>query len=147
MRGPPLPEINPENFEAFFRLVYDAVTSKNYALIASLAVVAVVYLVRRYGGTKFPVLKTNRGGAVLALVTSVAGAAATAFLGGVPFGAAVLLKALGVGFMAAGGFSVVKKIVFGDPEQVKAEAKAEGQAAADASKPKTAAEFVNGGGI
>ncbi|WP_223645548.1 hypothetical protein [Corallococcus sp. EGB] len=108
--------LNPGNVEAFARLVLDAVTARNWALVASLAVVALVYVLRRYVGAWWPVLRTARVGAVLAVLLAVAGAVANALLAEEAFTVALLLKAVAIGLGAAGGFSVVKALLFGDAE-------------------------------
>jgi hypothetical protein len=105
---------DPGNVESFARLVLDAVTSRNWALVASLAVVALVYVLRRFAGAWWPVLRTARAGAVLAVLVAVAGAVANALLAGEAFTAGLLLKAFAIGLGAAGGFSVVKALLFGD---------------------------------
>ncbi|RKG62759.1 hypothetical protein D7X30_03850 [Corallococcus sp. AB011P] len=102
--------------ESFARLVLDAVTARNWALVASLGVVALVYVLRRYMGTWWPVLRTARAGAALAVLLSVAGAVANALLAGEAFTMALLLKAVAIGLGAAGGFSVVKALLFGDAD-------------------------------
>ncbi|WP_254625390.1 hypothetical protein [Myxococcus sp. CA051A] len=112
---------DPSRIEEFARLVFDAVTARNWALVASLAVVAVVYALRRFGGTLFPWLASSRAGAVLALLVAVAGAVANALVAGESFTWTLLLKALGIGLGAAGGFSVLKALLFGDEVVRKAE--------------------------
>ncbi|WP_223744865.1 hypothetical protein [Corallococcus sp. AS-1-12] len=107
---------DPSNVESFARLVLDAVTARNWALVASLGVVALVYVLRRYMGAWWPVLRTARAGAALAVLLSVAGAVANALLAGESFTVALLLKAVAIGLGAAGGFSVVKALLFGDAD-------------------------------
>ncbi|TQF09182.1 hypothetical protein FJV41_45945 [Myxococcus llanfairpwllgwyngyllgogerychwyrndrobwllllantysiliogogogochensis] len=106
---------NPEQFEAFAQLLLDAVTSRNYALLAALVVVLLVYLLRKFGGAFIPFLRTDRGGAVLVLGVSLAGAVANALAAGAPFSLALLVTALKVALTAAGGFTVIKRLVFGTP--------------------------------
>ncbi|WP_253816164.1 hypothetical protein [Myxococcus xanthus] len=112
---------DPGHVEEFARLVFDAVTTRNWALVASLAVVALVYVLRRFGGEWLPVLRTARAGAALAVGVSVAGAVANALLAGELFSWGLLLKALGIGLGAAGGFSVLKALLFGDEAVERAE--------------------------
>lgn len=96
----------------FLSAVYDAVRGGKWLGAVALLVVALVWAARRWGGKMVPWLRTDRGGAVLALAVSVLGALANAVLAGegVP-GWGVLWSALQVGFLAAGGFAVVKKIL------------------------------------
>lgn len=128
---------NPEQVEEFARVVLDAVQGRNYALLASLGVVLVVYLLRKFGGARIPFLRTDRGGALLVLVVSLSGAVANALAAGAPFSAALLLTALRVGLTAAGGFTLIKRLVFGEPAIARAEQ--EGEAAAGAVAGKAAA--------
>ncbi|WP_255443052.1 hypothetical protein [Corallococcus sp. Z5C101001] len=107
---------DPSNVEAFARLVLDAVTAQNWALVASLGVVVLVYVLRRYVGTWWPWLRTARAGAALAVLLSVAGAVANALLAGEAFTVALLLKAVAIGLGAAGGFSVMKTLLVGDAD-------------------------------
>ncbi|RKG48806.1 hypothetical protein D7X30_40190 [Corallococcus sp. AB011P] len=82
--------------------------------------------------------ETARAGAVLALLLSVAGAVSNALLAGEPFTIALLLKALTIGLGAAGGFTVVKTLLFGDAVEVAAgeiAGKAAAVAALDALHP------------
>jgi len=112
---------NPEQLEEFARLLLDAVTSRNYALLAALVVVVLVYLLRRFGGRFIPFFNTERGGAMLVLCVSLAGAVANALAAGAPFSVALLLTALQVGLMAAGGFTIIKRILFGSAAIARAE--------------------------
>lgn len=112
---------NPEQFEEFARHLLDAVTSRNYALLAALVVVVLVYLLRKFGGRFIPFFNTDRGGAVLVLGVSLAGAVANALAAGAPFSLALLLTALQVALTAAGGFTIIKRILFGSAAIARAE--------------------------
>ncbi|MCP3103838.1 hypothetical protein LZ198_33660 [Myxococcus sp. K15C18031901] len=105
---------NPEQFEAFAQLLLDAVTSRNYALVASLVVVVLVYLLRKFGSAFVPFFNTDRGGAVLVLAVSLAGAVANALAAGASFSLALVLTAVKVALTAAGGFTLIKRLLFGD---------------------------------
>ena len=99
--------------------VYDAVTGGHYALAGALGVIALVALAKRYLGDYWKnaagvgFLHTDLGGTLSALVAAMATALAAAF--GAP-GAHVTLgmfkDALMVGVAAAGGFAVLKNLVF-----------------------------------
>ncbi|NOK20784.1 hypothetical protein HMI50_27540 [Corallococcus carmarthensis] len=128
---------DPGNVESFARLILDAVTARNWALVASLAVIALVYVLRRFVGEWWPLLRTARAGAVMALLLSVAGAVANALLAGESFTVALLLKALAIGLGAAGGFTVMKTLLFGDA--VEDAAREAGEAAAGEIAGKAAA--------
>lgn len=131
------PVADPSNIEAFARAIFDAVTSKNYALVAALAVVALVYLARKYAGPKVPFLQTDKGGVLLSLATSFAGALATALFAGGPISLALVSQALIVAFTASGGWSMIRKLFFTDDA---AKAKALAEAAGKAAKGSTAAK-------
>ncbi|TQF10106.1 hypothetical protein FJV41_41160 [Myxococcus llanfairpwllgwyngyllgogerychwyrndrobwllllantysiliogogogochensis] len=104
---------NPEQFDAFAQLLFNAVTSQNYALVASLVVVLLVFLLRKFGGRFIPFFNTDRGGAVLVLGVSLAGAVANALAAGAPFSLSLMLTAVKVALTAAGGFTLVKRLLFG----------------------------------
>ncbi|NVJ26873.1 hypothetical protein HUW62_37210 [Myxococcus sp. AM011] len=105
---------NPEQFEEFAQMFLDAVTGQNYALVASLVVVLLVYLLRRFGGSFIPFFNTDRGGALLVLGVSLAGAVANALAAGAPFSLSLMLTAVKVALTAAGGFTLIKRLLFGD---------------------------------
>ncbi|RJS14607.1 hypothetical protein DRW03_34580 [Corallococcus sp. H22C18031201] len=131
---------SPEQFEAFARMLFDAVTGRNYALAAALVVVVLVYLLRKFGGMFVPWFSTDRGGAVLVLGVSLAGAVANALAAGAPFSLGLMLTALKVALTAAGGFTLVKRLVFGGAAIERAEA--EGESAAGQVAGKAAAIAV-----
>ncbi|SDX82697.1 hypothetical protein SAMN05444383_113109 [Myxococcus xanthus] len=125
------------NLEEFARLLLDAVTSRNYALLAALVVVVLVDLLRKFGGGFIPFFNTDRGGAVLVLGVSLAGAVANALAAGAPFTLALLLTALQVALTAAGGFTIIKRILFRSAAIARAElagALAAGQVAEKAAR-------------
>jgi H+/Cl- antiporter ClcA len=127
----------PERIEEFARLVLDAVQNKNYALLVALVVVLAVYVLRKFGGEFIPFFRTDRGGAVLVLAFSLAGAVANALTAGAPLSGGLLLAALQVGLTAAGGFTLIKRLLFGGP--VIAEAEKAGEVAAGRITDKAAA--------
>jgi hypothetical protein len=94
------------------RPVYEAVLHGQWYLAAALALVLVVALVRRYAGPRVPFLHSDAGGALLALVGSYGGAVATALAaGGAVFSAHLAWVALTVAIAAAGGYSLIKKLI------------------------------------
>jgi len=128
---------DPERMEEFARLLLDAVQSRNYALLVALVVVLAVYLLRKFGGSRLPFLRTDRGGALLVLGVALAGAVANALAAGAPFSGELLLTAVRVALTAAGGFTLVKRLVFGGP--VIARAEQDGEIAAGQVAGKVAA--------
>jgi hypothetical protein len=135
---------DPSNIETFARVVFNAVMTKNWALVAALAVVGLVFVARKYLAPKVPFLATGRGGALLVMVTSLAGAIANAVLAGAPFNVGLLLKAAGVAFTAAGGFAMAKKLIFGDDAAAVQRVEAAGLAAESKTEVKTPMDVVNG---
>lgn len=94
------------------RPVYEAVMSGQWYLAAALALVLAVALVRRYAGPKVPFLHSDAGGALLALVGSYGGAVATALAaGGAVMSPHLAWVALTVAIAAAGGYSLIKKLL------------------------------------
>jgi hypothetical protein len=112
---------DPSQLEAFATFALNAVQSGNYSLVAALGVIAAVYALRRFGGGRIPFLATDRGGALLVIITSVAGALATAFAAGTAVSLPLVISALVVALKAAGGFSLAKKLLFGDKSIAQAE--------------------------
>ncbi len=133
-------QLNPENVQASL--------AHNAWLFASLALVGVVFLARKFLTAKVPFLGTQAGGAILTIATSFAGAAGTALLTGQPMSWLLALAAAKVAFTAAGGWTLVSHLFTllqtGDPVTIKADAAAAGAKAADASTPKTLEDIAKG---
>lgn len=111
--GPVGPATLPtlDNSDAFMKNAFDAVMSKNWTMVTALALIAFVWLLRKFGSKRLPFLATDRGGAMLVMVTSVLGALATALGAGRPVSGDVLRQAVTLGFLAAGGWTWVKKVM------------------------------------
>lgn len=95
--------------------VFQAVQTGNWALAAALGLVGVCWALRRWGPRLLPAswgaaLASDAGGAVLVLLTGVAGAVAAALGSGHGLSLDVLRRAFEVGFAAAGGYATAKKI-------------------------------------
>jgi hypothetical protein len=93
------------------RPIFDAVMHGQYWIAASLALVMLTALARKYGTGKLPFLATGAGAAILVLVGSFGGALATALLAGSAISLGLAFTALKVAFAAAGGFSLAKSLV------------------------------------
>ena len=132
--------LNPENLEAFAKLAFEAAKTGNAWMVISLALIAAVFLVRKFLGPKVPFLQTQAGGAILNLVLAFAGAVASALMAGQSMNPVLALAAFKVAFTAAGGFTLVKHLLTlfkgKNPEQIKAEAAAEGVKAGEAAVAK-----------
>lgn len=103
----------PQDGSAFdlVRPVIDAFKGGDYPFAASLAVVLIVALARRYGSSRIPFLGTERGAALLAFVGSFAGAMAAGLDGDGSFSQQLLLTAVNVALAATGGYMAVKAFV------------------------------------
>lgn len=88
-----------------------AVMSGQWWLGAATALVFAVAVARRYLVERIPFLASDAGGAVLTLVGSFGGAVATALAAGGAVSLGLMWTALGVAAMAAGGYSLVKKLL------------------------------------
>lgn len=91
--------------------VLEAVKGGQYWLAASLTLVFACAVARRYGMKRFPFLGSDAGGAALVLLGSFGGATATSLAAGALPSLAMAWTALQIGIMAAGGFSLVKKLI------------------------------------
>lgn len=95
--------------EAFLKLILDAALAGNWAFVGAALLVAAVFLVRKYVAPKVPFLASDLGGGLLVILGSAAGAVAAALQSGGGFTWALAIAALKVSFMAAGGYSLLKK--------------------------------------
>lgn len=103
-------------YDIDFNLIYQAVRSGNWRLIAAACLIVIVWALRRWGAAHWAFLASDRGGALLALLGGVAGAFMNALAAGADISIVLILDGLSVGLTAAGGFVAVKKI-FGKPVQ------------------------------
>lgn len=87
---------------------------KSWSILFGIAsiVVCLTWLVRKFGGLFIPFLKTDRGGALTVLVLGVAGGLVNALAAGSSVSFDVVVAGMGVGFMSAGGFTVLKKLIY-----------------------------------
>jgi hypothetical protein len=91
----------------------NAAKAHDWKMFAAMALIGVVYCVRRFGANVpkiGPFLSTDRGGAIAALVLSAMGGAATALFSKAPFNFTMFADSVLVAVMAAGGWNLVKKI-------------------------------------
>ena len=124
---------------ALVQLFFAKVQTGDWKAAIALVVVAAVWAMRRWGGKKWPALKTDRWGAVLTLASGVAGGIAWALNKGGAVDARVLYDGITVGLTAAGGYTVVKRILW--PSDAKKAADAAGAAAA--ADPATVEKTLN----
>lgn len=138
---PDIPAEPTDDVAAIASLVLTAVTRGNWAAVAALAVVLLVWAARRFGGGLWPWLLTPRGGATLVLLWSIAGAMATALLAGQPLSLGLVLSALTTGAVATG----IRKLLlsFATPSPIPA-AEAAGAQAAEAVPSREPLDIANG---
>lgn len=96
---------------AFAQQALSAVQSGNWRMVAMLVVMMVVYLLRRFGPSKWPWLKSDAGGAVLALGAGFVGSLVNAVAAHSALSLQLLLTALQVAVGAAGGWSLLMKLL------------------------------------
>ncbi len=99
--------------EAVAKLLLDSVVNKQWGLLASLVLTAVVWFSRKYVPEKTVVgawLRTKAGGALSSLLFALGTGFVTQFLAGVPFGGAMVIKAISVALGASGIWSIVKNL-------------------------------------
>ena len=107
-QGTPVPG-DPE-IDLVLKLVDHAIATRNPVVLAPLVVMGLVWLARRFGGKRFPQLKTDRGGAVLSLVMSLAVSVGGALLMGQALSVGLVVSAA-VSIITAGGYALGKKLI------------------------------------
>lgn len=91
--------------------VLDALLAGQPGLAAALALVLFAAVARRYGTARFTWLASDAGGAAVVLIGAFGGAAAAALSGGASWSLALAWAALKNAFLAAGGYSMVKRLL------------------------------------
>lgn len=94
--------------------VVDAALAGQWPYAAALALVLAAALARRYVAPRWPWLAGDQGSALTVLLGSFGAAVATAITTGAAVSWGLAWAALGVAVTAAGGYSLLKKLVF-DP--------------------------------
>jgi hypothetical protein len=98
----------------FWTKLYDAVTHRNWKMLAALLAVGVTFVLRKWGAKFVPWFETNRGGVAMAGIVALLGAAATA-----TFSGRSLVDALAGGVqvwvMSMGGWMGAKHLLFDGP--------------------------------
>lgn len=89
----------------WIKALYTAITSKAWGVVAGLALVGVVYPLRRFGPD---VLKTPFGGLVLAFLIALAGTMGVALAAGAPLSLSLAASALATAATAAGVWEWIK---------------------------------------
>ena len=94
------------------RPIFDQIMAGHWLAAAALALVFCVAIVKRYAPGKFgELVHSDPGGALTTLLMAFGGALATATMGGAPWSWKMLWTALTVAVTAAGGYSLIKKLI------------------------------------
>jgi len=104
-----LPDIEKDT-AGFFNAAWQAFNSKNWKGLAALALIALVWLIRKFGA-KVSWLASDRGGAVLVMVMAFLTVFATALGSGAKITGGVVLNCAYLAFIAAGAWTWTKKIL------------------------------------
>lgn len=91
--------------------IYDAIMHGNGWLAASLAIVLLVAMVKKWLAPRWPWLAGDVGGPLLVLFGSFGGALGTALMAGAGMSPALALVALKIALAAGGGYAMLKKLV------------------------------------
>lgn len=94
------------------RPVFDEIMKGHYIAAASLALIVMVALVKRYApGKAGDFVRSDPGGSLMTLLMSFGGALATATMGGAPWTWGMLWTAGSLAVTAAGGYVLFKKLL------------------------------------
>jgi hypothetical protein len=107
---------------AFFQTLLGAIAKGQWRIVAILVAIGVVYLLRQ-SATRLPgalgdFFKSSRGGAVTALLGGVVTALAGLLIGGGPVNVGVLINGIVLGIGAAGGWNVLRRLIWSDAAPV-----------------------------
>lgn len=91
--------------------VFEAVMAGHWILGAALALILLVALVRRYVGPHVPFLHSDVGGALLSLAAGFGSGLAAALAAGGPVSWGLAWTALTVSVAAAGGYTLLAKLI------------------------------------
>lgn len=139
--------VTPENIETFAKLAVDAAQQGNSGMLLSLALVGVIWGVRKFLGPKVPFLQTQAGGALLTLGTAFGGGLASSLASGQKISGPIALGALKVAFTAAGGWTLIKHLLSAfqpDAKAIKLEAVKAGEQAGKDAKILSITDIVDG---
>lgn len=145
------------NLELFLKLILDAASSGQYAMLGALLLIGGVFLVRQFLAPKVPFLATPEGGALLNLFGSF-GSGLVLALTGTPFSWALVWSVL-LSVFSTSGRAFVKNLLWpmllripflaklfsrGDAAAAEAKASKVGLAAAVDAKAPTSQDIANG---
>lgn len=100
----------PDDPAGILRALYDAATTKQWTVLAGVAMIGVTYAVRRWVLGRWQWAQTRIGGFVLAFGLSLAATFGVALAAGGELSAALALDALGTAMAAAGGWTWLQQV-------------------------------------
>lgn len=112
--APPDPEADTAGF---LRALYDAATTKQWTVLAGLAMIGVTYAVRRWVLGSWEWAQSRVGGFVIAAVLSLLGTFGLALGSGAELSVGLVLDALGTAMAAAGGWTWLQHATAKKPVQ------------------------------
>jgi len=104
------PDLENKPIESLFELVA-LIKSGSYRLVVAFALSAAMLGLNRYR-EKIPFLGGDRGGAISVVLLAVLGSISAALYSDSELSASLFMGALATAFTAAGGYTVVKKILW-----------------------------------
>lgn len=105
--APPAPDVDAS---AWAQALYTALVAKQWGIVAGVALIGLVYPLRRFGPS---ILKTPFGGLVLALLTSLSATFGIALAAGAPITLALAASAIATAATAAGVWEWLKSHIPG----------------------------------
>jgi hypothetical protein len=104
---------SPEDLGSFLLEAARQVAAGNWSSVAALAIVALVFGLRKLGAKLWPWLATDAGGVVTLFVSTALLAVAAPLYAGTAVGQAALVGALSAALSAAGGWAAIRKVLRG----------------------------------
>jgi len=101
----------PDDLDGLIKVIDFGISTLNYAVIVPAIAYLFVLIARTMGGKFFPVLKTDRAGAILAIAGGLLFTVLMGVLGGSPISFMLIVNGILVGFWSAGIHVVPKKII------------------------------------
>lgn len=93
-----------------FKAVFEAITHRQWDKVAAFGITLLVLAARAFGGNFIPFLRTKLGGILLTLALGATGTISTALLAGESISLDLIIKGIGIGVTAAGGWSIFKSL-------------------------------------
>lgn len=106
---------NVDDLSGYVKALFDAGAHKDWRMLAAALMVGLIWAIRKFA-SKLPgkagaFFAGDRGGSIIALCVGLMGAFATMLSAHQAFSFNAVLGGLEAGFVAAGGYTVVKKII------------------------------------